>query len=176
MPLHDGLATASMLPDQPWISARLLAALMQLSHPCAPVQIVRDMLGSKEEIKLCNDYIHERATRGLRSIGVARSFNDGSSWELVGLISLLDPPREDSAETIKFAQSMGVEVKMVTGMPARPTSREFPDCGVLQPTFLLQSHPACCKAQLLVVATIILQGPTSTKAAQLPWCSGLHIA
>ena len=81
------------------------------------MQIVRDMLSSKEEIRLCNDYITERATRGLRSIGVARSWDDGASWELVGLISLLDPPREDSAETIQFAQSMGVEVKMVTGMP-----------------------------------------------------------
>ena len=31
--------------------------------------------------------------------------------ELVGLISLLDPPRPDSAETIKRAQALGVEVR-----------------------------------------------------------------
>jgi H+-transporting ATPase len=33
----------------------------------------------------------------------------------VGLIALYDPPREDSAQTIKTANSMGVDVKMVTG-------------------------------------------------------------
>lgn len=31
------------------------------------------------------------------------------------MIPLYDPPREDSAETIKTAQEMGVEVKMITG-------------------------------------------------------------
>jgi H+-transporting ATPase len=36
-------------------------------------------------------------------------------WQFVGLIALFDPPREDSEETIKTAQSMGVNVKMVTG-------------------------------------------------------------
>ena len=105
------------------MESSLCAYAIQLSRNHAPAQIVRDMLSSKEEIKLCSDYITERATRGLRSIGVARSFDNGSSWELVGLISLLDPPREDSAETIKFAQSMGVEVKMVTGVSACPTCK-----------------------------------------------------
>ena len=33
----------------------------------------------------------------------------------MGLIALFDPPREDSADTIKTAESMGVNVKMVTG-------------------------------------------------------------
>jgi H+-transporting ATPase len=36
-------------------------------------------------------------------------------WQWVGLIALYDPPREDSAVTIKTAQSMGIDVKMVTG-------------------------------------------------------------
>ncbi len=33
----------------------------------------------------------------------------------VGLMALYNPPREDSAETIANAQSIGVDVKMVTG-------------------------------------------------------------
>ncbi|KAK9806555.1 hypothetical protein WJX73_000387 [Symbiochloris irregularis] len=78
-------------------------------------QIVRDLLGDEESMKVCDDYINERATRGLRSLGVAKSQDGGSTWQLVGLISLLDPPREDSAETIRIANSMGVQVKMVTG-------------------------------------------------------------
>ena len=53
---------------------------------------------------MCDDYIAVRASRGLRSLGVARSLDDGQTWQLVGLISLLDPPRPDSAETIRRAQ------------------------------------------------------------------------
>ncbi|KAF9579193.1 hypothetical protein BGW38_004642, partial [Lunasporangiospora selenospora] len=36
-------------------------------------------------------------------------------WQLVGLISLLDPPREDSADTIERCLELGITVKMVTG-------------------------------------------------------------
>jgi H+-transporting ATPase len=54
------------------------------------------------------------AKKGYRALGVARTDKDGN-WALVGLLGLYDPPREDSAETIKTAQSMGVSVKMVTG-------------------------------------------------------------
>jgi H+-transporting ATPase len=35
--------------------------------------------------------------------------------ELVGVISLLDPPRPDSAETIRQCGELGVDVKMITG-------------------------------------------------------------
>nr|AQM50087.1 P-type ATPase HA2 [Dunaliella maritima] len=78
-------------------------------------QIIGDMLADPAARQACADYIAERASRGLRSLGVARSDDDGQTWSLVGLISLLDPPRPDSGETIKLAQSMGVAVKMVTG-------------------------------------------------------------
>ncbi|KAI1320687.1 hypothetical protein EDD11_010221 [Mortierella claussenii] len=56
------------------------------------------------------------ARRGLRALGVARTVaGTQDQWQLVGLISLLDPPREDSAETIERCQRMGITVKMVTG-------------------------------------------------------------
>jgi H+-transporting ATPase len=63
--------------------------------------------------KLTED-VNEFAKKGYRALGVART-NSKSKWQFVGLIALFDPPREDSAETIKTAQSMGVNVKMVTG-------------------------------------------------------------
>ena len=39
----------------------------------------------------------------------------GSRWEFVGLLPLFDPPRHDSAETIRRALHLGVNVKMITG-------------------------------------------------------------
>jgi H+-transporting ATPase len=66
--------------------------------------------------------IDKYAERGLRSLAVARQDvperskdSAGGPWEFVGLLPLLDPPRHDSAETIKQALSLGVNVKMITG-------------------------------------------------------------
>nr|KYP47039.1 ATPase 11, plasma membrane-type [Cajanus cajan] len=39
----------------------------------------------------------------------------GGPWEFVGLLPLFDPPRHDSAETIRRALDLGVSVKMITG-------------------------------------------------------------
>ena len=52
--------------------------------------------------------------KGTVRLGVARTDKE-NKWQFAGLIGLFDPPREDSAQTIKTAQSMGVNVKMVTG-------------------------------------------------------------
>ena len=39
----------------------------------------------------------------------------GGPWVFVGLLPLFDPPRHDSAETIRRALHLGVNVKMITG-------------------------------------------------------------
>jgi H+-transporting ATPase len=54
------------------------------------------------------------ASRGFRALGVAKT-DEQEDWNLVGLLALCDAPREDSMDTIKTAQEMGVNVKMVTG-------------------------------------------------------------
>jgi H+-transporting ATPase len=58
--------------------------------------------------------VEEFATHGYRALGVARADSPGP-WRYVGLIALYDPPREDSLATIKEAQNLGVQVKMITG-------------------------------------------------------------
>lgn len=40
----------------------------------------------------------------------------GGPWEFLGLLPLFDPPRHDSAETIRRALNLGVSVKMITGI------------------------------------------------------------
>ncbi len=54
------------------------------------------------------------AAKGERALGVAIS-EDGVAWALVGLISLMDPPRADAKATIAQARALGLNVKMVTG-------------------------------------------------------------
>jgi H+-transporting ATPase len=78
-------------------------------------QAILALIEDKESIndKLTED-VNEFAKKGHRALGVART-NKENKWQFAGLIALFDPPREDSAETIKTAQSMGVNVKMVTG-------------------------------------------------------------
>jgi H+-transporting ATPase len=54
------------------------------------------------------------AGRGFRSLGVARSEEQGQ-WRFLGVIPLFDPLRDDSKETIKQAELLGLRVKMITG-------------------------------------------------------------
>lgn len=56
----------------------------------------------------------EFAHRGFRSLGVAVKEGEGD-WQLLGMLSLFDPPREDTAQTIADAQQLGLQVKMLTG-------------------------------------------------------------
>jgi H+-transporting ATPase len=59
--------------------------------------------------------VNELASRGTRALGVARSDDEGKSWQLLGILPLLDPPRPDAKETIAKAKALGLSVKMVTG-------------------------------------------------------------
>lgn len=45
--------------------------------------------------------------------------SEGGPWQFVGLLSLFDPPRHDSSETIRRALNLGVNVKMITGNVVR---------------------------------------------------------
>jgi H+-transporting ATPase len=78
-------------------------------------QVILALASNKEDISnKINAYVDEFAAKGYRALGVARS-DKKDKWEYVGLIALYDPPRSDSADTIKTAKSMGLNVKMVTG-------------------------------------------------------------
>lgn len=45
-----------------------------------------------------------------------RKESPGGPWQFIGLMPLFDPPRHDSAETIRRALNLGVNVKMITGV------------------------------------------------------------
>jgi H+-transporting ATPase len=78
-------------------------------------QVILELATNKGAIAdKINNYVEEFASNGYRALGVAKS-DKKDTWLFAGLIALYDPPREDSSETLKTAQSMGVHVKMVTG-------------------------------------------------------------
>ncbi|XP_019190829.1 PREDICTED: plasma membrane ATPase 1-like isoform X2 [Ipomoea nil] len=88
----------------------------------APEQIL-NLAWNKSEIESrVHSIIDKFAERGLRALAVARQQvpegtkqSVGGPWEFVGLLPLFDPPRHDSAETIRRALDLGVSVKMITG-------------------------------------------------------------
>jgi H+-transporting ATPase len=78
-------------------------------------QVILALLADSGSVKPAVDKaVNEFATRGFRSLGVARADGDGA-WQFLGVLPLFDPPREDAKATIATAQQMGVKVKMVTG-------------------------------------------------------------
>ncbi len=58
--------------------------------------------------------VGQLAATGYRTLGVARRDSD-ARWRLLGLLPLSDPPRADSAQTIRQAREHGITVKMLTG-------------------------------------------------------------
>ncbi|GAA0165672.1 hypothetical protein Leryth_018616 [Lithospermum erythrorhizon] len=88
----------------------------------APEQILTLCNCDEDLTRKVHDIIDKYADRGLRSLAVARQEvpeeskdAEGSPWQFVGLLPLFDPPRHDSAETIREALHLGVNVKMITG-------------------------------------------------------------
>jgi H+-transporting ATPase len=80
----------------------------------APQSILSLVLNKDDISANVDESVRRLASKGYRSLGVARTNLQGI-WEFVGIISLHDPPREDSKETIKTAKSMGIDIKMITG-------------------------------------------------------------
>ena len=89
-------------------------------------QVILDLSADTSQVKAAVDAaVDGFAARGFRSLGVARAAGDGP-WNLVGVLPLFDPPRDDAEATIATARQMGVDVKMVTGDAlaiARETAR-----------------------------------------------------
>ena len=51
---------------------------------------------------------------GYKTLGLSIKINDGP-FQYVGILPMLDPPRHDSAKTIRNLRAAGISVKMITG-------------------------------------------------------------
>lgn len=81
----------------------------------APQVIVELTKLAGEDAARARQLVDDFAAKGYRTLGVARSDDDGGRWAFLGILPLFDPPREDSAQTIQGAREHGIQVKMVTG-------------------------------------------------------------
>ena len=69
-----------------------------------------------ETLAMITNTIEELSRKGYRTIAVAQSGSDESdNLNLVGLVSLADPPRPDSRDMIAEAQKLGIKSIMLTG-------------------------------------------------------------
>lgn len=116
--LEEGWKTEKYTPFDP-VSKRITAICVcnGVRYTCAkgaPKAILGISNCSKDTGDLFKSKAAEFARRGFRSLGVAVKKND-EDWQLLGMLSMFDPPREDTAQTIAEAQFLGLSVKMLTG-------------------------------------------------------------
>jgi H+-transporting ATPase len=69
---------------------------------------------SDEETYTINQTVDQLAGKGYRTLAVGRKRGE-APLDLLGLIPLFDPPRDDSKQVISDMQNYGVAIKMVTG-------------------------------------------------------------
>lgn len=116
--LEQGWKTENFTPFDP-VSKRITAVVVKdgVTYICAkgaPKAILNLSNCSKEVADMYKAKTTEFARRGFRSLGVAVKEGD-KDWQLLGMLPMFDPPREDTASTIAEAQVLGLSVKMLTG-------------------------------------------------------------
>jgi H+-transporting ATPase len=116
--LRQGWKTEKFTPFDP-VSKRITAIVIKdgVTYTCAkgaPKAILNLSNCSKEDADMYKAKTTEFARRGFRSLGVAVK-EGNNDWQLLGMLPMFDPPREDTASTIAEAQVLGLQVKMLTG-------------------------------------------------------------
>lgn len=116
--LEQGWRTEKYIPFDP-VSKRITAVchLDGTTWTCAkgaPKAILNLSNCNQDVADLFKSKAAEFARRGFRSLGVAVKKNE-EDWQVLGMLSMFDPPREDTAQTIAEAQTLGLQVKMLTG-------------------------------------------------------------
>ena len=105
----------------------------------APQVILRMCKLPPADHKKADDAIIQMARQGLRALGIAvtKPYTGKApanikdlDWQLVGCCSLLDPPRDDSAETIRRCNEFGIGVKVSHAPQSRSSPPTVPLCTI----------------------------------------------
>jgi H+-transporting ATPase len=109
---------------------------------------------SDEAMAAIGEKLDQLASRGYRTLAVGRRCGD-APLELIGLIPLYDPPREESKQVIADMHEHGVEVKMVTG-DNMAIAREIADLlGLQQRTMRSGQLSGTASNELLDLASVL---------------------
>ena len=87
--------------------------------------VISNLVGDSAVTELVDADVHRLGMRGVRSLAIAKT-DDNGKWQFLGMLTFLDPPRPDTKKTIADARSYGVQVKMITGdhlLIAKETAR-----------------------------------------------------
>ena len=77
-------------------------------------QVIIDLIGAdREQRDRVREAVDDLGEQGYRALGVARRRN--GTWRYLGVLSLLDPPRDGTAEVVDDAKDHGIDVRMITG-------------------------------------------------------------
>ena len=119
----------------------------------AQVLLSMTELGDEAAHKI-NQTVDELAAKGYRTLAVGRRQGD-APLELLGLIPLYDPPRDDSKEVITEMQDYGVEVKMVTGDNLAIAREIGTVLGLKQHTLRAEQLTGSGSTELLTLAAVL---------------------
>jgi H+-transporting ATPase len=78
-------------------------------------QVILELCPEKTDRRGVLQKVEELAANGFRTLGVASKSSGETNYAFIGLIPLFDPPREDSQPTIQEAETLGLDIKMITG-------------------------------------------------------------
>ncbi|KAK1267076.1 Plasma membrane ATPase 1 [Acorus gramineus] len=115
-------ARASRTENQDAIDTAIVGMLADPKEARAGIQEVHFLPFNPTDKRTALTYIDSegkmhRVSKGApeQEVPEGRKDSPGLPWQFIGLLPLFDPPRHDSAETIRRALNLGVNVKMITG-------------------------------------------------------------
>ncbi|GJN09410.1 hypothetical protein PR202_ga27413 [Eleusine coracana subsp. coracana] len=115
-------ARASRLENQDAIDFAIVSMLPDPKEARAGIQEVHFLPFNPTDKRTALTYLDaggkmHRVSKGAPEQEVPEGTKEspGGPWQFIGLLPLFDPPRHDSAETIRRALDLGVSVKMITG-------------------------------------------------------------
>ena len=118
---RDAVAGATLVSFAPFdASTRRTEAVVDLEGRRLRVikGAVRSVAGvcalPPDEIAALESRVADAAHKGYRALAVARGL-EHETCDLIGLVTLYDPPRPDAKELIASLENLGVAVKMLTG-------------------------------------------------------------
>ncbi|XXG56718.1 hypothetical protein AAC387_Pa03g4062 [Persea americana] len=141
-------ARASKTENQDAIDAAVVGMLADPNEARAGIREVHFLPSNSVDKRTALTYVDSngdwhRASKGSLEQQVPERTKEsaGAPWQFVGLLPLFDPPRHDSAKTIRRALNLGINVKMITGdyLPiAKETGRRlgmgtnmYPTCSLV---------------------------------------------